>query len=64
MTKEQKKEYMDGGGNACPFCKSLNIEGSTDREFYGETQDHMIECLDCEKQWRDIYKLVDVEEQK
>ena len=60
LTKKQISAYLKSGGNSCPFCLSGDIEGTTDREYYGETQDHLIECLMCERQWRDVYKLTDV----
>jgi len=60
LTAEQISAYLATGGNACPFCQSESIEGTTDREYNGETQDHLIECLTCERQWRDVYTLTDV----
>lgn len=60
MTANQKKTYIKAKGNFCPFCKSVNIDSGpikADDLVYAE-----VYCIDCEKQWRDIYALVDVEE--
>jgi hypothetical protein len=59
LTKEQIQDYIDGGGNRCPFCGSDNIEGG-DREADGGIVSWSVLCLDCSAYWHDLYKLFDV----
>jgi hypothetical protein len=53
--------YLQGGGNHCPFCESEQIEGGFIETDSG-TSWQPVKCNDCKKEWKDIYKLVDVEE--
>jgi len=59
LTDKQKKEYIEGGYNHCPFCSSDNIESS-----YVEKDDNWVKCEvccpDCGKVWSDIYTLADI----
>lgn len=62
LTKEEKEFYIRGGGNHCPFCGSIDIEGGhseADSGFF--CQD--VTCLSCHKEWQDIYTLTDIETQ-
>ena len=59
MNDEQKASYLKEA-NKCPFCKSEAIRGEDD-DFDGETIWKTIVCESCEKEWRDIFRLVDVE---
>ena len=60
MNDEQKASYLKET-HKCPFCKSEAIRGE-DHDFDGETIWKNIVCESCEKEWRDIFRLVDVEE--
>lgn len=48
--------------NQCPFCESPNIEAHKINIPDNDITTQDIECHDCGKQWRDIYKLVGYEE--
>jgi len=61
LTKEQKEEYIKSGYAKCPFCKSDQIEGGA-IDVDGPEAWQKVTCIDCEKVWNDVYKLVDVEE--
>ena len=63
LTSKQKKAYLKHYYH-CPFCKSKNIEGHGIKvdEDDGDCAWQEVVCLDCDKRWNDIYKLVDVEE--
>lgn len=61
LTKEQKQAYVESGGNACPYCESFEIEAGrseTDSDY------HIIhvECMNCGKEWWDVYHLSTIEE--
>ena len=55
-----KKKYLDSGGSICPYCESSQIEGGS-IEIDGQQAWQKVSCLDCEKDWDDIYNLVDVD---
>ena len=57
MDKDQKTEYLKHPYH-CPFCKSTRIEAGT---FDGETQSQAVDCLNCGRQWKDVYTLTDIE---
>jgi formate dehydrogenase maturation protein FdhE len=61
LSKEQKKDYILKGGIRCPFCNSSDITAGV---FEGEAQGQYVSCFNCHREWRDVYKLVDVEEIK
>jgi len=61
MRKDKKEAYIKSGGENCPYCKSDNITGGSIFEVdSGHTWQPMF-CNDCERSWKDIYELVDVE---
>ena len=53
--------HISRNGNICPFCDSDQIEGGDFDVANGYTKQRM-NCLECDKSWSDIYKLVDVKE--
>lgn len=57
MTSE---EYARQGGPACPYCRSKNIEGHQ-HDYSAEYVYQNIVCLDCGKEWTDVYKLIGYE---
>lgn len=63
ISPEKVRQYLRTGGNHCPFCGSDQIDsgpiGVSDEYNEGCA---IVECLDCKKQWKDIYKLVTIEE--
>ena len=69
MPKMQKKEkikilsqreYVNNYGTLCrcPFCHSTMIEGDGSIEFEENKVWQKIYCLNCDKTWQDVYKLV------
>jgi len=60
MTEEQKKEYLQGGGNHCPYCKSDNLS-TGEKNFDDRYATVNVVCDDCAKEWTDIYTMTDVE---
>ena len=57
LTKAQIKKYVSSGGILCPYCNSDNIDSHMNSQGYAN-----VSCDDCEKSWREIWKLVDIEE--
>lgn len=59
----QRKYLRDP--NKCPFCDSTDIlkaEIWPDNDEIGEWANRDAKCLNCEKKWRDIYKLEEVQD--
>ena len=54
LTQDQKKQYMDGGANLCPFCKSADISGGQ-VEIDGREAWQEVSCNECQGEWRDVY---------
>ncbi len=60
LTARRKQAYLRHG-SCCPYCGSDSITGgSVDIEGSGASQE--LSCAECEKRWRDVYRLVNVEE--
>jgi transcription elongation factor Elf1 len=59
LTKEQKNNYLKTGGVHCPYCGSERLDVDP---FDGEGSYQPVTCGVCDKEWRDIYQLVDIEE--
>ena len=56
-----ERAYLESGGTICFGCGSKNIDaGQFDFGSADVTQDR--NCKDCGFKWRDIYKLVGMEE--
>lgn len=60
MNQKQKDFYLQNRASKCPYCHSENIQGTGQRDFDDDWASNEIECLDCNKQWKDIYILQDV----
>lgn len=60
LTEEEKQAYLKSD-NGCPKCQSKDIEGGS-FDFDGNEVWSEIRCLKCNFEWRDIYRLVEVEE--
>lgn len=50
------KKYLNGGGGACLFCGSWDVEGSS-WDMNGEQVSQDVTCLKCDKSWTDFYTL-------
>lgn len=60
LTKEQKKDYLKVSGNHCPYCRSHDICGDHVEVNDGGAWQEVV-CMECERRWTDIYKLIDIE---
>ncbi len=60
LTKEQKQTYIENGGLQCPHCESTDINAVSDDNYDDST--NLIECNDCQEQWREIYTLTGIED--
>ena len=61
QAKKRKEEYLACSGLHCPWCKSTDISSDI-VEIDLEGGYANCKCNRCEKEWRDIYKLIDMEE--
>ena len=61
MTLKQKQDYLNHAGQRCPHCNSTHITADTMAVPDGMETYQDVTCLECNKTWRDIYKLVSVE---
>lgn len=59
LTEEQKQNYLNNT-NKCPHCKSENISAES-MQTDGKEAWCYVYCYDCDEEWKDIYKLVSVE---
>ena len=55
------KQYRARDEGSCPFCNSQDLEWHN-LDFDGKYAKHEVSCLDCEKEWYDVYKLRGYEE--
>ncbi len=62
LTKEQKADYVRGGGKRCPYCASDDIEAAGQCEAIDTWASLIVECNTCEKCWVEIFTLSDIEE--
>ena len=61
LIKKAKQQYLEAKGVNCPFCGSSQIEGAS-VEINAGSAYQPIGCLECDKRWKDVYTLQDVEE--
>ena len=54
-------EYAAQGGVGCPFCGNGNLEVIENLQADGRDCWQEVECKDCHKTWRDVYRLVGYE---
>ena len=62
LTEEARQQYVQDGGVHCPYCGSADIEGSS-LEVDGGSTIQKIYCLDCDREWTDVYQLTGIIEQ-
>lgn len=56
ISKEQEEKYIKHMGAFCPYCNSKNMENGR----FNMDADYVtvyVTCLDCNKEWEDIYML-------
>jgi hypothetical protein len=63
LTQSQINEYINHGGNKCPFCGAWNITAG-DSTFEAAEAWQDVHCEECGKDWVDVFKMVGVEEKK
>lgn len=61
MNKKQKNRYLKIGGIKCPYCGSDDIFTSV-ADIDGTRAWQNNNCKGCEKEWTDVFALIDVEE--
>jgi len=63
FSNEQKKIYVNKKGLVCPYCnsKSLSVSRGADT-MEPDLIDMDVMCDDCNKEWKEIYKLLTIEE--
>ena len=64
LSDEQKQEYIRSEGMICPYCRQTD---QVDADIIQTENDKLVatvRCYRCNKTWRDIYGIVDVEEIK
>lgn len=54
-------QYVENHGCFCPLCNSGILEGDCADHTNTEIH-HPIECLECDSDWEDIYKLTELRE--
>ena len=60
ISAEKKRSYLRDTGK-CPYCGSTSITGES-VEIDGASASQEISCAECERRWRDVYRLAKVEE--
>lgn len=61
LTDAEKKAYIDGGAQTCPYCSSNDISAhSFDAESTEAWQ--RVDCRACGREWADVYTLTDIDE--
>jgi transcription elongation factor Elf1 len=60
LTPQQKQNYIEKP-NHCPYCGSGYLTPSH-ANFDGNIVTEDISCGECDKEWTDIYKLINIEE--
>jgi hypothetical protein len=61
FTKAEIAQYLDNP-KRCPFCKSGNITAQHDYAGDEDQAWQTVICEDCQKGWREYFKLFDIEE--
>jgi len=62
LTRMRKKKYLAECGNICPYCGSTDISSHSDFNTDDTSCWRNVSCKSCNRDWRDVYTLVDVEE--
>jgi hypothetical protein len=61
LTPEKKREYVRNRSGNCPYCGGTNFDGGS-FDMSGTSVAQHITCLDCKREWDDVYKLVAIDE--
>lgn len=61
LTKTQIQDYVRNGGEKCPYCGGI-IEGIHAPNVDAGSASQEVACIDCGKDWIDVYQLVSLHE--
>ena len=61
LTEKRKQQYINETPNTCPFCESENINAG-ESDWSDSVAYRNIVCADCEKEWTEEFKMVDIQE--
>jgi len=59
LTEQQKAYYMRKG--SCPYCLGAQVEAG-DIDGNDNFLSQKMLCLECNKNWNDIFQLIDIDE--
>jgi transcription elongation factor Elf1 len=59
-TKKNTDQYVDNNNSECPFCGNQSLEAISEVQTENNIAWVEIHCVDCEKVWRDEYKLTSI----
>lgn len=59
LTLARKRSYLRRG-SSCPYCRSESVTGES-VNIEGRQASQEVSCQECERTWRDVYRLADVE---
>ena len=62
MNADQKLQYIKDKGSKCPYCGYDDLY-SQEVHFEGDSFISYTECLRCGKRWKDVYGIIDVDEE-
>lgn len=62
LTDEQKQEYIRSNGVICPYCRQTDQVDADMVQLENDNLVATVRCYRCNKAWKDIYKIADVEE--
>lgn len=63
VTEAQVSKYLEGGAQQCPECGETDISGGQ-ANFDGLASWRDVECQACGGVWREVFRLVSIEEPK
>ena len=59
ITKKQQSKYKDNP-NKCPFCDSVDLAAMNNWNAEDSTAWRTVECLECNMQWDEVFKLINI----
>jgi transcriptional regulator NrdR family protein len=64
LTEDQRVRYLAAyEGDRCPFCESRNLDTTDIPRVVADNEVTLrVMCQECSREWRDIFRLHDVEE--
>ena len=60
ITSKEEENYLKNEGGICVFCQSKDITTTSSIDIDGIWGTLNVICEECEEEWTDYYKLVDV----